>query len=86
MSVKVLLLLLASAGLIGAVIGYVFRLLLTLSRKGSIEVEIKQILLDAREEAKKITSTAEEEAKQKINSVEAEWKEKEDKITRLRRS
>ena len=82
MSVKVLLLLLASAGLIGAVVGYVFRWLLLLARKGSIEVEIKQILLDAREDAKKITSAAEEEAKQKIASVEAEWKEKEDKITR----
>src|SRR3989344_3380660 len=82
MSIKVLLLLLASAGLIGAVVGYVFRWLLTLSRKGSIEVEIKQILLDAREDAKKITGAAEEEAKQKITSVEIEWKEKEDKITR----
>ncbi len=62
--------------------GYVFRWLLLLARKGSIEVEIKQILLDAREDAKKITGAAEEEAKQKISSVEAEWKEKEDKITR----
>lgn len=66
----------------GAVIGYVFRLLLSLGRKNSIEVEIKQILLEAREDAKNITNTAEEEAKQKVATAEVELREKEDKITR----
>lgn len=82
MSLKVLLSLLALAGLLGGVIGYVFRWLLILGRKGSIEVEIKQILLDAREEAKKITVLAEEEAKQKLAVSDSELREKEDKITR----
>ncbi len=82
MSLKVLLSLLALAGLMGAVIGYVFRLLLSLGRKNSIEVEIKQILLEAREDAKNITNTAEEEAKQKVATAEVELREKEDKITR----
>ncbi len=82
MSLKVLLSLLALAGLMGGVIGYVFRWLLILGRKGSIEVEIKQILLDAREEAKKITVLAEEEAKQKLAVSDSELREKEDKITR----
>ncbi len=82
MSLKVLLSLLALAGLMGAVIGYVFRLLLSLGRKNSIEVEIKQILLEAREDAKNITNAAEEEAKQKVATADVELREKEDKITR----
>ena len=82
MSLKVILSLLALAGLVGAVIGYVFRLLLSLGRKGSIEVEVKQLLLNAREEAKNITSQAEEEAKQKIAVTEAELREKEEKTSR----
>jgi ribonuclease Y len=82
MSLKILLTLLGLAGLVGAVIGYVFRWLLLLGRKGSIEVEVKQILLDAREEAKKITAGAEEETKQKIALADIELREKEEKITR----
>ena len=82
MSLKVLLSLLALAGIVGAIIGYVFRLLLSLGRKGSIEVEVKQLLLDAREEAKNITSQAEEEVKQKIAIAEAELREKEEKTSR----
>lgn len=66
----------------GAAIGYVFRWLLVLSRKGSIEVEIRQILFNAREEAKKITVRAEEDAKQKLVEAEAELKEQEVKVTR----
>lgn len=82
MSLKLLFTLLGLAALGGAVIGYVFRWLLLLARKGSIELEIKQILLDAREDAKKITAAAEEEAKQKLVLAETELKEKEEKITR----
>ncbi len=74
--------LLALAGVVGAAIGYTFRWLLVLARKGSIELEIKQILFNAKEEATKITSAAEEEAKQKAAVVEAELKDKEEKITR----
>lgn len=66
----------------GAAIGYVFRWLLVLSRKGSIEVEIRQILFNAREEAKKITVAAEEEGKQKLVAAEAELKEEENKVAR----
>lgn len=80
MSLTVLFTLLGAAALGGAVLGYVFRWLLVLSRKGSIEVEIKQILLDAREEAKAITGAAQEEAKQAIAAAEATFADKEEKI------
>ena len=82
MSLKLLFLLLGASALVGAVIGYVFRWLLLLSRKGSIEVEIKQILFAAKEDAAKITEAAEAEAKEKLAAAEVALNEKEEKITR----
>ncbi len=82
MSLKLLVLLLGTTALGGAVIGFVFRWLLVLARKGSIELEIKQILLDAREEAKRISTEAEELSRQKVFIADAEIREKEEKITR----
>jgi len=82
MSLKIVFLLLALAALGGAVIGFVFRWLLVLSRKGSIEVEIKQILLDAREEAKRITEEAAARAKEVVATSESSIAEKEEKIAR----
>ncbi|MDE2213078.1 MAG: ribonuclease Y [Patescibacteria group bacterium] len=82
MSLTLLLSLLAGAGVVGIVIGYVFRWLLVLARKGSIELEVKQILLNAREEAKKITETAEVKGKEAAASSELEIKEKEEKLSR----
>jgi ribonuclease Y len=82
MSITYALILMGLAGLAGIAIGYIFRWLYGLSQKGSIEVEIKQILLNAREEAKKITATAEEEGKRLSIEAEQELKEKEEKITR----
>jgi ribonuclease Y len=82
MSFTLVLVLLAGAGLVGVAVGWIFRWLWVLARKGSIELEVKQILLDAREDAKRITTQAEEEAKQKATEVESEIKEKEEKITR----
>ncbi len=82
MSLKLVFLLLGASALVGAVIGYVFRWLFVLAKKSSIELEVKQLLLNAREDAKKITAAAEDEAKQKINAAENDFKEKEEKIVR----
>lgn len=82
MSLTITLLLLGASGLLGIVIGYVLRWLLVLARKSSIEFEIKQLLLDARDEAKRITGAAEDEARARLDTAEAEWREKEEKITR----
>ena len=79
MSLKIVFALLALSALGGAAIGYVFRWLLVSARKGSIEVEVKHILLDAREEAKKITAGAEEKAKEILVSLETTVAEKEEK-------
>ena len=82
MSITYALVLMGLAGLAGIAIGYIFRYLYGLSQKGSIEVEVKQLLLNAREEAKKITTEAEEKARAAQSAIETEVKEKEDKITR----
>lgn len=71
-----------SSALIGAGLGFVFRWLLVLSRKGSIEIQVRQALIDARERAEKITVEAEGTAREKVASADVELKEKEEKITR----
>ncbi|HEY5383562.1 MAG TPA: ribonuclease Y [Candidatus Paceibacterota bacterium] len=75
-------LLLGVAALLGAVIGYVFRLLSVGARRNSIEVEVKRMLLDAREKSEKITAEAETAAREKIAIAEAAAAEKEEKVTR----
>jgi len=82
MSLKIVFMLLALASVGGAVIGYVFRWLLVSARKASIEVEIKQILLNAREEAEKITAEADKKAKGVIVLAESTLAEKEEKVAR----
>src|SRR5579859_3812145 len=82
MSLKLVFALLGAAALLGALIGYVFRWLHVLARKGSIELEVKKILLDAREKADKITTEAEVLAKEKVAVGEAQLTEKEEKLTR----
>ncbi len=81
-SLKILIALLAGSALVGGVIGYVFRLLLAQASKSSVEVKVKQLLLDAREEATRLVAGAEEEAKVRVTAAEAELKEKEEKIAR----
>ncbi|MES2006990.1 MAG: ribonuclease Y [Patescibacteria group bacterium] len=82
MSLKIVFLLLGASALVGGAIGYVFRWLFVLARKGSIELEVKQLQMNAREDAKKITEAAEDEVKQKLASIDSEIKEKEEKVVR----
>jgi len=81
MSLKLLFSLLGLSALLGAVIGYVFRLLSVGARRNSIEVEVKRMLIDAREGAEKITAEAESAAREKIAVAESAAAEKEEKIT-----
>ena len=77
MSLKVILALIALAGVSGIVIGYYLRWIVALGRRGSMELEIKQMMLDAREEAEKITTEASERAQELIETQKNELKEKE---------
>jgi ribonucrease Y len=79
MSLKLVFLLLAVAGVAGIALGYVLRMLLALSKKGTAEHDVKQMMLEAKEEAKKITLEAEEGAAETLRQVREELKEKEEK-------
>jgi ribonuclease Y len=80
MSLKLVALLLSVAGVAGIAIGYYLRLIISLGKKGSMEIEIKEMLLAAKEEAKKITVDAETKAAKTIDGAKQEIKEKEDKV------
>ncbi|HEX7724221.1 MAG TPA: ribonuclease Y [Candidatus Paceibacterota bacterium] len=80
MSLKIVALFLSFAGVVGLAIGYYLRYLITLGKKGSMELEVKEMLLVAREDAKRITVEAEKKAAELAESVRQELKSKEDKI------
>lgn len=80
MSLKLVAVFLSISGLVGIAIGYYLRLIISLGKKGSMELEIKEMLLVAKEEAKKITADAEAKAAQTAEQAKKELKEKEDKV------
>ncbi|MES3031395.1 MAG: ribonuclease Y [Patescibacteria group bacterium] len=80
MSLKLVATLLSIAGIAGVAIGYYLRLIISLGKKGSMELEIKEMLLSAKEEAKRITVDAEARSQKLIESSRSEIKEKEEKI------
>lgn len=81
MSFKLVLVLLAFAGLVGIAIGYFLRWLVSLGQKGSVELEIKQMLLDAREEAKNILNVAEKKAESLEEELRENFAKKEEVLT-----
>ncbi|MBI2618064.1 ribonuclease Y [Candidatus Kaiserbacteria bacterium] len=80
MSLKVVLVLLILAGLIGVAFGYFLRWIISLGKRGSMELEIKQMMLEAKEEAKRITQDAEVKAQESIETFRQELKEKESQL------
>ncbi|MFA6338549.1 MAG: ribonuclease Y [Candidatus Paceibacterota bacterium] len=82
MSLKIAFLLVGLAGAVGIFVGYFLRLIISLGKKGSMELEIKQMMLEAKEQAKKITFEAETKAEQTLRQIREEAKEREEKIKR----
>ena len=80
MSLKLVALFLSIAGVIGAAVGYYLRLIISLGKKGSMELEIKEMLLTAKEDAKKITAEAEAKTAKIQEDARTEIKAKEDKV------
>ncbi len=83
MSLKLAALFLTIASIAGVAIGYYLRLIISLGKKGSMELEIKEMLLVAKEEAKNIISDAESKAKEAQDEARHEIKEKEDKVRHI---
>lgn len=77
MDIKLILVLLAVAGLTGTAFGYFLRWIISLGKRGSMELEIKQMMLDAQERGKKILEEAEARAREKEEQTTNEIKERE---------
>src|SRR3954465_11049036 len=80
MSTKIIILLASVAGLVGIALGYYLRLIISLGKRGSMELEIKKMEMGAEEEAKKIILEAEEKAAATMKELRQEAKEKEEKL------
>lgn len=70
----------SSAGLAGIAVGWFLRFIISLGQKGSMELEIKEMMLEAREQAEKITQSAEEEADKILKEVKEESKKTEERL------
>jgi ribonuclease Y len=80
MTLTIFLLLLGAALLIGIGAGYYLRFVISLGKKGSVELEIKQMELKAREEVDKVVSEAKKKAEEFSEEARREAKEREEKI------
>lgn len=67
----------ASAGI---AFGYFLRWIISLGKKGSMELDIKQMMLEAKEEATRVITEAETKSEEILREARAEIKEREDKI------
>ncbi len=77
------------SGIFGLIAGYVIRWALTVGKKGSIEIEVKQMMLSAKEDAQKVVQEAEKKAehhalelKNSEKEKEREWKRTEERLVK----
>ena len=63
---------------VGVGIGYYLRLIISMGQKGSMELEIKQIMLAAKEDAQKIVDEAKKKAEDHLEEMTKESKKKEE--------
>ena len=68
----------AAGLLVGVGVGYYLRLIISLGKKGSMELEIKQIMLGAKEEAQRVVDDAKQKAEDLTNESIKEAKKKEE--------
>jgi ribonuclease Y len=80
MSIKLILSLLALSGTAGIALGYVLRWLISLSQRGSLEIEVKQRMLEAKERASKLIREAEERADRIEEERAAPWRVREEAL------
>jgi ribonuclease Y len=78
MSITLITILISAGALIlGVGIGYYLRLLVALGKKRSIEIDIKQMMVGAKEEAQKITDEAKKKSEEQLANLKEEEKKKE---------
>jgi ribonuclease Y len=83
MSLKLALLLALLAASAGIGFGYLLRLIISLGKKGSIELDIKQLEISSKQEAQKIILEAEKQAEEIIEKSGAEIRAKEERIKKI---
>jgi ribonucrease Y len=81
------------SGIFGLIAGYVIRWALTVGKKGSIELEVKQLLLAAKEDAQKIIQESEKKAERKAEELRemekertGEWRKTEERLIKKEES
>src|SRR3989344_8674043 len=78
MSITLMIILIgAGALLLGVGVGYYLRVIIALGKRRSIEIDIKQMMVGAKEEAQKITDEAKKTSETKIAELRDEEKKKE---------
>ena len=82
MEIQIILLLLGVTLITGVAFGYFLRWIISMGKRGSMELKIKQMMLEARDEAKKIVSEAEKKSEEILENGRKEIKEKEKQIKR----
>ncbi len=80
MSLKFLFILLALSGAAGIALGYVLRWLIALGQRGSLELDIKQKMLEAKERASVILKEAEKQSAKISDELLADVREREEKL------
>ena len=76
MSLKIVIFLFGMSALVGVAFGYFLRWALTFGKKGSIELKIQQMTLNAQEKYKEIITKAEQKAEKITGEIQKEQKEK----------
>lgn len=80
MSIQLVLILLAATGLAGMLFGYAIRFFIAYGQRGSLELEVRQRILEAKERANQILSEAQVLAASKESEVGTATKEREVKL------
>jgi len=83
MSLRLVLLAVALSAAAGIAFGYFLRWIISLGRRGSMELDIKQKLLEAQEESSRVIGEAEAKATELLETARKEIKEKEEKTLKL---
>jgi ribonuclease Y len=76
MSLTTIILIGAIALFLGVVVGYYLRLIIALGKRRSIEIDIKQMMIGAKEEAQRITDEAKAKSEERLAKIEEEEKNK----------
>src|SRR3989344_3992773 len=77
MSLTIIILIGAVVLLLGVAIGYYLRIITALGKRRSIEIDIKQMMVSAKEEAQRIVDEAKKISEEKLAELKEEEKKKE---------